>query len=122
MKIYIPLNEKGVIECEQAIFENSTENMKVEYFTSEEYLFLETQKYLDFLNVECDCLIDLYEEENIINEKLNNALEITKIIKKNTDDEKYIALLNRFIDIFELAIECNTYVNIYCYGELLSSE
>ena len=116
MKVYIPLNEKGVNEL-NSWQETETENLKIVVFSGDDYKYLEDRKYLDFLNVECDCLIDLYENEDIPNEKLKNALEVTELLINNSDDERYIGLLNRFKNIFSLAIDCNTYVNIYCYGE-----
>lgn len=116
MKVYIPLNLEGIKELESCV-EEETKNLKIIEFSADDYFYLESMKYLDFLNAECDVLIDLYEDEDIPNDKLNNALEITKILKDNSSEERFINLANKFIDIFNLAIESNTYVNIYCYGD-----
>ena len=116
MKIYIPLNEIGVNELENWQ-ETETDNLKIFELSGDDYRYLEEKKYLDFLNVECDCLIDLYENEDITDDKLANALEITKLLIDNTDDERFIKLLNIFIRAFDLAIKCNTYANIYCYRD-----
>lgn len=116
MKVYIPLNELGILELEKCQ-EEETSNLKIVTFTPDEYFYLESKKYLDFLNVECDCIIDLYEDEDIPNDKLIKALEITQILIKNSNDEKFIHLANKFVEIFNLAIQSNTYVNIYCYGD-----
>jgi len=116
MKVYIPLNELGVNEFDNMV-EESTNNLLIIKFDSTEYFYLENMKYLDFINVNCDTLIDLYEEEVIPNEKLKNALEITELLKNNSSDEKYNELLTRFIDIFKKAIDAGTFVGVYCYGE-----
>ncbi len=116
MRVYIPLNKEGIKELEACV-EEETNNMKIIEFSAEDYFYLETKKYLDFLNVECEVLIDLYEDENIPNDKLNNAIEITRILRDNSSEERFVYLANKFIDIFKLAKKCNTYVNIYCYGD-----
>lgn len=116
MKVYVPLNKKGIEELELG-YENETINLKIFTFSADDYFYLEKCKYFDFLNVECDCIIDLFEDEDISNEKLKNGLEITKILVKQSNDSRFINLANKFIEIFELAIKCGTYVNIYCYGK-----
>jgi hypothetical protein len=117
MRIHIPLYEKGIYELEKWQ-ELEANNLKIIEFSSDDYRYLENKKYFDFLNVECNCLIDLYENEDISNEKLPKGLEITRLLIDNTDDERFITLLRKFVDIFELAIKCNTYDNIYCYGDV----
>ena len=117
MKVYVPLNKEGIEELELC-FEHETKNLKVYVFSSDDYFYLEKCRYLDFLNVECDCIIDLYEDEDIPNEKLKNALNITKILIRQSNDPRFINLAKRFVEIFELAIKCGTYINIYCYGNL----
>lgn len=116
MKVYIPLNEEGIKELEECQ-EEETKNLKIIEFSKDDYFYLERKKYLDFLNIECGVLIDLYEDENIPYNKLNNAIDITKILRDNSSEERFVNLANKFIDIFKLAKECNTYVNIYCYGD-----
>ncbi len=116
MKVYLPLNETGILELKQCV-EVETENLKIYKFSPEEYFYLESKKYFDFLNSECSCIIDLFEDEDIPNDKLNSALEITNILINQSTDEKFIELAKKFIKIFELAIKCNTYINIYCYGD-----
>ncbi len=115
MKVYLPLNEKGIEELEKCQ-ETETENLKVYEFSPNDYFYLENKRYFDFLNVECDCLIDLYEETNITYDKLQNAIEITEILIKQSTDKRFIELGNEFLEIFRKAKQSNTYVNIYCYG------
>lgn len=116
MRVYLPLNEKGKEELENGQ-ETETENLKIFEFSSDDYFYLEDKKYLDFLNVECGCLIDLYEEDNITYDQLKNAIEITEILIKQSTEKRFTELANQFLEIFKKAKQSNTYVNIYCYGD-----
>ncbi len=118
MKVYVPLNEKGIEELESCQ-ENETENLKIYVFSPEDYFYLDNQKYFDYLNVECGCLIDLYEEERISNDKLKIALDITEILIHQSTEAKFVELANKFVNIFKSAIRAKTYIIIYCYGELI---
>ncbi len=115
MKVYVPLNDKGIEELEKWS-EIESENLKIFEFSGDDYFYLEEKRYIDYLNVECNVIIDLYEDEDIPNNKLNNALNITRILRDNSSEERFIKLADTFIYIFKLAITSNTYVNIYCYG------
>lgn len=115
MKVYVPKNKKGVEEFD-CLVEEETSNLKIVQFTPEDYFYLNKIKYLDSLNVECGCIIDLYEDDIIPLEKLNNAIEITEILIKYINEERFTKLANQMIECFKLAIESKTFVDVYCYG------
>ena len=57
-------------------------------FHEDTYLLME--KYLfDFINVECDLLINMYEEEWIDGENLSKTLEITGRMISNCDNKEF---------------------------------
>lgn len=116
MKVYVPINDNGIKELETGE-EKETRNLVIYEFAPEDYYYLEDHRYFDFLNVECGCLIDLYEEENIPNDKLKTAVDITDILIGQSTEQKFVNLAEKFVEIFELAIKSGTYVNIYCYGD-----
>ncbi len=116
MKVYVPTNSFGIEELNNGQ-ELETNNLKVFEFSPSDYYYLEEQKYFDFLNVECNCLIDLYEVEDIPVEKICKAIEITNILINQINEERFLKLANDFINIFDLAVKSNTYVSIYCYGD-----
>lgn len=115
MTIFLPLNEKGIKEFEDDNVRDSTKNLNVYDISKDDYDYLEERRYTDILNIECDTIIDLHEEELIPLEKLPKALEITQILIRNTSEERYIELLKQFEKIFSLAIQCKTCVIINCY-------
>ena len=116
MTIYLPLNEEGMKDYDNQNDPKPTKNLNIYFISGDDYDYLEERNYTDILNVECDTIIDLFEEELIPLEKLPKALEITQILIRNTTEERYIKLLKQFEEIFSLAIKCKTYVIINCYG------
>jgi hypothetical protein len=116
MTIFLPLNEEGTRDYENLQETKPTKNLNIYFISGDDYDYLEERNYTDILNVECDTIIDLFEEELIPLEKLPKALEITQILIRNTSEKRYIKLLKQFEEIFSLAIKCKTYVIINCYG------
>jgi len=77
--------------------------------------FLSAEKYLfNFINVECDLLINMYEEEWAEFDKLARIKEITERMLLNCDDEEVVDFANKFLVILNKAIELHTYVG-FCF-------
>ena len=79
----------------------------------DEKAFLLMEKYLfNFINAECDLLINMYEEEYIDLDQLSKAEEITKCMINNSDNREFIKLANKFLSIVKKAISLNTFVGL----------
>ena len=76
------------------------------YYLMEDYLF-------NFIDAECDLLINMYEEEWIEGENLPKALEITDRMINNSDKDEFIRLDKEFRELIVKAIEHNTCVGCY---------
>ncbi len=81
----------------------------------DEKSFLLMEKYLfNFIDAECDLLINMYEEEYADSDKLPKIVEITKRMINNSDNQNFINLANKFLTIVEKAISLNTFVG-FCF-------
>ncbi len=116
MTINIPLNKKGVYEFEYYLDYKEAKNIKVVEFSREDYYYLQKFDYLDFINVNCDALIDLYEEEIILYDKLYKAVKITEILIRHINEERFTKLANILLDCYKLAIKSKTFIEVNCYG------
>ena len=76
------------------------------YCLMEEYLF-------NFIDAECDLLINMYEEEFADQEVLPSILEITERMINSSDNEEFIKLANEFKGLVEKAIEFNTCIGFF---------
>ncbi len=77
-----------------------------EYCLLEEYLF-------NFIDAECDLLINMYEEEFADPEVLPSILEITERMINSSDNEEFIRLANEFKGLVEKAIQYNTCIGFF---------
>ena len=77
-----------------------------EYCILEEYLF-------NFIDAECDLLINMYEEEFADPEVLPSILEITERMIDSSDNEEFISLANEFKVLVEKAIQFNTCIGFF---------
>lgn len=81
----------------------------------DEKSFILMEKYLfNFIDAECDMLINMYEEEYADADKLPKIKEITKRMIYNSDNQDFIQLANKFLAIIEKAISLNTIVG-FCF-------
>ena len=72
------------------------------------------EKYLfNFIDAECDLLINMYEEEWIEGANLAQTLKITDRMINNCDNDELIELAKKFRTLVEKAIEYNTCVGCY---------
>ena len=76
------------------------------YCLLEEYLF-------NFIDAECDLLINMYEEEFADQEVLPSILEITERMIDSSDNEEFIKLANEFKGLVEMAIQFNTCIGFF---------
>ena len=76
------------------------------FYLMEEYLF-------NFIDAECNLLINMYEEEWIEGENLQKTLEITDRMINNCDNEEFLILAKEFRQLVEKAIEANTCVGCF---------
>lgn len=120
MTINIPLNRDGIYEFEYYLDYNDANNIKVIEFSGDDYFYLDNLQYFDSINVECDSIIDLYEQEVILYDKLYNAIEITEILIKHINEERFTKLANQMIECFKLAIRSKTFIEVDCYGNPIS--
>ena len=76
------------------------------FYLMEEYLF-------NFIDAECNLLINMYEEEWIEGENLQKTLEITDRMINNCDNEEFLILAKEFRQLVEKAVEANTCVGCF---------
>ncbi len=132
---YLSLNHRYYVvialkkELEDSIFDchffddNGDIKEGFEGFWFNEIVFVIVEKYLfDFLNDECGVWIDMYEEEQIFPEKLQQALEITtrqilaveKDAEKIPDSDVFLENARKIKALIEKAIKLNTTVG-FCF-------
>ncbi len=93
---------------------NGEINDKFEYmeFNEKQYLLLE--KYLfNFICAECGLIITMYEEEWIEGDMLYAVEKITDRMIVNSDNEEFIGLANKFLDLVKLAIKLDKSLVLY---------
>lgn len=84
-------------------------------FWFDEKLFLLMEKYLfNFIDAECDLLINMYEEEWAEPEILPHILEITDRTINNCDNDEVLKLAKEFRSLVEKAIDINAVVG-FCF-------
>ncbi len=73
------------------------------------------EKYLfNFIDAECDLLINMYEEEYAEPGYLPQILEITNRTINSCDNDEVLKLVKEFRALVEKAIELNTVVG-FCF-------
>ena len=84
-------------------------------FWFDERMFLLMEKYLfNFIDAECDLLINMYEEEYAEPGYLPQILEITNRTINSCDNDEVLKLIKEFRTLVEKAIELNTVVG-FCF-------
>lgn len=107
--ILTPLTKQALSDLYDANFINA-ENRKVKeeysYMEFDEETFLLMEEYLfNFISVECNLIITMYEEEWAEGEMLNDILKIAERMINNSDNEKFIELAQKFLVLVKIAIE-----------------
>ncbi len=86
-----------------------------EGFWFDEKAFLLMEKYFfNFIDSECNLLINMYEEEFAFPEQLPNILEIIDRMSNECDNDKVLKLAKDFRSLVVKAIELNTPVG-FCF-------
>lgn len=70
----------------------------------DDFEYYETRLF-DFINVECNLLIDKYEEETLECNEIPKAIEIVEILLNNSDEQKFIGFTKRLLELFTYAKE-----------------
>ncbi len=115
--VLVPKNENAVNDMADYNFWDEAKNdVRDDYlfikFHEDTYLLME--KYLfNFIDAECNLLINMYEEEWIEGENLQKTLQITDRMINNCDNDEFIELAKEFRMLVEKAIEYNTCVGCY---------
>ncbi len=115
--IVVPKDNSAYDEmCDYKIWDEEKSDIKDIYwfmkFHEDTYLLME--KYLfNFIDAECNLLINMYEEEWIEGDNLQKVLKITERMIGNSDNEEFIKLANEFYKLVEKAIENDTCVGCY---------
>jgi len=76
------------------------------YCLMEEYLF-------NFIDAECNLLINMYEEEFADQEVLPSVLEITERMIASSDNNEFIKLADEFKELVKKAIQFNTCIGFF---------
>lgn len=113
--ILVPLNEEGLNELySYDIYKDDyvSNNIKAMIFHEDTFCYMESRLF-DFINVECNLLINIYEEEIAETDQLMKILDITDLLIKNSDDEKFLEFANEFRLMITTAIEKNSCIGFY---------
>ena len=115
--IVIALNkeaENSLFDCH--FFDNQGDIKKdYEGFWFDEKMFLLMEEYFfNFIDAECDLLINMYEEEFVFPDKLPHVLSIVNRLMKDCDHDEVLVLAQKLRKLIEKAIELDTAVG-FCF-------
>ena len=114
--IIAPLNDEGQNELyENSIYKDDylSKNLKYMSFHEDTYIYME-EKLFDFINVELDLLINMYEEVIVENDQLPQLKDLTQCLIRNSDDDRFIRFASDFLDLVQTAIDQGTIVG-FCF-------
>lgn len=115
--ILVPVNtEANDALSDYAFYDNEVDKVKDGFlymrFHEDDYCLLEEYLF-NFIDAECDLLINMYEEEFADPEVLPSVLEITERMINSSDNEEFIRLANEFKGLVEKAIQYNTCIGFF---------
>ena len=115
--ILVPVNdEANDALSDYAFYDREADKVKDGFlymrFHEDEYCLLEEYLF-NFIDAECDLLINMYEEEFADPEVLPSILEITERMINSSDNEEFIRLANEFKGLVEKAIQYNTCIGFF---------
>lgn len=115
--ILVPVNaEANDALSDYAFYDNEADKVKDGFlymrFHEDKYCLLEEYLF-NFIDAECDLLINMYEEEFADPEVLPSILEITERMIDSSDNEEFIGLANEFKKLVEKAIQYNTCIGFF---------
>ena len=82
-------------------------------FYEDTFYYMES-KLFDFINVECDTLINMYEEEILDTDQLDKAINIIEVIISNNDDKTLLQFAQMLLELLNLAKRNRTIVG-FCF-------
>lgn len=107
--ILVPLTKQALDDLYDASFLNNEYGTVKDGYTYMEFneeAFLLMEEYLfNFISDECNLIITMYEEEWAEKETLITIQEITKRMISNSDNELFIELAHKFLNLVNVAIE-----------------
>ena len=114
-KIIVPLDDiatEQLYECD--IYQNGEirNNMVGIVFHEDTFYYME-KRLLDFINVECGLLINMYEEEVIENNQLDKAIDTVELVMNNSDDSVLLNFAQTLLSLLKLAKKQGTIVGFY---------
>ena len=115
--ILVPVNnEANDALSDYAFYDKEADKVKDGFlymrFHEDKYCILEEYLF-NFIDAECDLLINMYEEEFADPEVLPSILEITERMIDSSDNEEFISLANEFKVLVEKAIQFNTCIGFF---------
>ena len=115
--IVVPKDENAYNEmCDYKVWDDNEGDIRDIYWFMKfhEDKFYLMEKYLfNFIDAECNLLINMYEEEWIEGDNLKKTLEITDRMINNSDNEEFLELAKEFRNLVLKAIEVNTCVGCF---------
>lgn len=115
--IVIALNK----EAENSLFDyhffDDNGDIKKDYegFWFDERMYLLMEEYFfNFIDAECDLLINMYEEEFVFSDKLPQVLSVVNKMIKECDNNEVLELAEKLQNLIEKAIKLNTAVG-FCF-------
>ncbi len=115
--VVVPKNEEAYNEmCNYSVWDDEKGDIKDCFFSMkfhEDAFYLMEEYLFNFIDAECNLLINMYEEEWIEDDNLPKALDITNRMINNSDNEEFIRLAEQFRNLIEKAIEHKTCVGCF---------
>ena len=119
--ILVPLNKKALEDLyrykiykkhcqeDECIIKDT---FKAMIFHEDTYYEMESMLF-DYINVECDIIINMYEEAIVENNQLEKVLLLTNSLLESSKDENFIKFATEFKSLVELAIKKKTVIGFY---------
>lgn len=114
-RILVPINEKAAeLLYRGEIYEDGevSGDMLGLSFGEDTFYYMESRLF-DFINVECGTLINMYEEEILDTDQVDQAIAIVNILVKNSDDLQFKQFAEKLLKLMNIAKEHETIVGFY---------
>lgn len=114
--IIVPINEEGREQLYQYNFRTSSgevnSNFKAMVFNEETFLYAEN-RLLDIINIKCNKLINMYEEEVIEPNQLPTVKSIIENVLSVNEDEKLTQFAKELLELVIFALDNNKEIGFY---------
>ena len=114
-KIIVPLDAAAADQLyEYDIYQNGEiRNGMVGLVFYEHTFYYMEKRLLDFINVECGLLINMYEEEVLENDQLDKGIQVVELVMNNSDDSVLLDFAQKLLELLRLAKKQGTIVGFY---------